>query len=98
MKKETSWQGTIITAGAWNARTRDGRHARQAQVAVRSTSKKAAAAALGVTLGELNNYFSDTANPACLAVLDAHPLLTVILHPMDPGDTILGQTDWIVRP
>lgn len=80
------------------ARTRDGRNAHQVTVAVLATSKRAGADALGLTIGEFNSHAHETGNRPTIEALAAHPVGTVLLSPLDPGDTVCGQHGWIVRP
>lgn len=97
------WHGTYATPhGRIDARHRDGRHAAQVVAAVRTTSQKAAAAALRCSVGYLRDYFG--VDPADAYIAERCPLLakvepgTVVVLPMDPGDTVNGQTDWIAVP
>lgn len=99
-RKLKAFSGWIISPRRWENRTRDGRPSIQCRAAVLVTSRKAAAAALSAATGSritehhIANYMGESSNPAMLDALSKHKPGTVLVAPMDPGGTILGQPGW----
>jgi hypothetical protein len=92
------FQGWIMAREDWKVRYRDGRDASQVEAAIKAPSRKVAAEVLGVTVGHVTNYMSETGNAECIGQLDLYPPLTVLLKAMNPGGTVMGQEGWIPRP
>lgn len=99
LRRYKVWHGVLITPSGVEARHSDGRPARQVRAAVRVTSQKAAAEALRMSVGYLRDYFGcDPAEMYSIPLLEEAEPGTVVVCPMDPGDTIDGQRDWIAVP
>lgn len=93
-----SWGTLLMSSPSWEARRSDGRFAGQVRAVVRTFSKRRAAELFGISLHQFNLYAGETGNAEELAALDAHPPETVLVAGSQPGDTIGGETGFVVRP
>lgn len=93
-----NYSGWIIAKNSWAARHPDGRHAMQVMALVRAPNRTAAARAAGATVHHLKTYWSETGSPSDIALLDAHPPLTLIVRPMDTHGTVAGARHLVVTP
>jgi hypothetical protein len=83
--------------GYTKATDANGRAQSQHRIAVRASSQKAAAEAIGCTLYFFRDFIGETGNAETIAALDEYPPLTVLVAPMDPGGTIDGTPGWRPR-
>jgi hypothetical protein len=95
----TAYGGILIARNEWASKNRRGTHSSQCVGAVDAPSRAAVhrileAAGYRTTLNDLKNHWSDTGSAATLAALAKVPSGTLILAPLDPGGTVLGQDGW----
>ena len=96
--KLKAYQATDSAESTDQAKHRDGRDARQVSVATLATSQVHAAAAMGMSIGDLRSMGGETWNDEAVAALAAHEPGTGLVRSLDPGGTVREQTGWIVRP
>lgn len=95
MARLKNWRGNTFAKSAWTSKYRD-RDAQQIRFLVRTTSQRTAAALVGQSLYEFQQYCGETGNDSDITELDKYPPSTLLVAPLDPGGTINGETGWQV--
>jgi len=97
-RKLKLYQGWDIANHADESLTRDGRHAAQVSCRVLATSQRAAADAVGLTMSHFCDYWGEgDPDPAAVAEYAGHPTGTVFVGPLHIGNTVNGQSGYVVR-
>jgi hypothetical protein len=94
--KTKVWHAVIPRPSHLDIRHPDGRTVAQVTGLVRSSSKRKAAEAMGGSLYWFNDYAGETGHKEDVAFMANVPEDQLVVRPMDPGDSLNGDTGYII--